>query len=238
MFTYFNVVVGILDCGSEGRVFESHRIYMIFLIKVFKAGTRAWGWRVSITAYQSASLGLGPELSRQTKFRACAWHLFSLFKSHHFTKIFWKIIALSLTFPFWPKSMKKLFSANCSPMSKKTFLSKPFQSSRTQHRDRFVTYCKQYFLRSEQWQHFCSSFVGAFCSFWHYWPFSSPLPPVFGIQSECMAIRWFHLYLSDRYDSTSVNNSSSSPSQFMHGVPQGYWGQFSSSCTLHFFPIS
>ena len=31
----------------------------------------------------------------------------------------------------------------------------------------------------------------------------------------------FHSYLSDRYQSTSVNNSSSSPSQLMYGVPQG-----------------
>ena len=30
-----------------------------------------------------------------------------------------------------------------------------------------------------------------------------------------------HLSLSDRYQSTSVNNSSSSPSQLMYGVPQG-----------------
>ena len=29
-----------------------------------------------------------------------------------------------------------------------------------------------------------------------------------------------HLSLSDRYQSTSVNNSSSSPSQLMYGVPQ------------------
>ena len=34
-------------------------------------------------------------------------------------------------------------------------------------------------------------------------------------------IRIIHSYLSDRYQSTSVNNSSSSPSQLMYGVPQG-----------------
>ena len=47
----------------------------------------------------------------------------------------------------------------------------------------------------------------------------SRLNSVFGIQST--ALQWFHSYLSDRYQSTSVNNSSSSPSQLMYGVPQG-----------------
>ena len=42
---------------------------------------------------------------------------------------------------------------------------------------------------------------------------------VFGIQST--ALQWFHSYFSDRYQSTSVNNLSSSPSQLMYGVPQG-----------------
>ena len=40
-------------------------------------------------------------------------------------------------------------------------------SSRMQHWDRFVTYCKWYSLCSGQWQHFCSSFVGSFCCLWH-----------------------------------------------------------------------
>ena len=47
----------------------------------------------------------------------------------------------------------------------------------------------------------------------------SRLNSVFGIQST--ALQWFHSYLSDRYQSTSVSNSSSSPSQLMYGVPQG-----------------
>ena len=47
----------------------------------------------------------------------------------------------------------------------------------------------------------------------------SRLNSVFGIQST--ALQWFYSYLSDRYQSTSVNNSSSSPSQLMYGVPQG-----------------
>ena len=47
----------------------------------------------------------------------------------------------------------------------------------------------------------------------------SRLNSVFGIQST--VLQWFHSYLSDRYQSTSVNNSSSSTSQLMYGVPQG-----------------
>ena len=47
----------------------------------------------------------------------------------------------------------------------------------------------------------------------------SRLNSVLGIQST--ALQWFHSYFSDRYQSTSVNNSSSSPSQPMYGVPQG-----------------
>ena len=45
----------------------------------------------------------------------------------------------------------------------------------------------------------------------------SRLNCVFGIQST--AFQWFQSYLSDRYQSTSVSNSSSSPSQLMYGVP-------------------
>ena len=47
----------------------------------------------------------------------------------------------------------------------------------------------------------------------------SRLNSVSGIQST--ALQWFQSYLSDRYQSTSVNNSSSSPSQLMYGVPRG-----------------
>ena len=47
----------------------------------------------------------------------------------------------------------------------------------------------------------------------------SRLNSVSGLQST--ALQWFQSYLSDRYQSTSVNNSSSSPSQLMYGVPQG-----------------
>ena len=47
----------------------------------------------------------------------------------------------------------------------------------------------------------------------------SRLNSVLGIQST--ALQWFQSYLSDRYQSTSVNDSSSPPSQLMYGVPQG-----------------
>ena len=47
----------------------------------------------------------------------------------------------------------------------------------------------------------------------------SHLNSVFGIQST--ALQWFHSYLSDRYQSISVSNSSSSPSQLMYSVSQG-----------------
>ena len=46
----------------------------------------------------------------------------------------------------------------------------------------------------------------------------SHLNSVFGIQST--ALQWFQSYLSDRYQSTSVNNLSLSPLQLMYGVPQ------------------
>ena len=90
-----------------------------------------------------------------------------------------------------------------------------------QHWDRFVTYCKRCSFRSGQWQHFCSSFVGSFCRFdtLDHQILLSRLNSVLGIQST--ALQWFQSYLSHRYQSTSVNNSSSSPSQLMYGVPQG-----------------
>ena len=49
--------------------------------------------------------------------------------------------------------------------------------------------------------------------------FLSCLNSVFGIQST--AFQWFQSYLSDRYQSTPVSNSSSSPTQLMYNVPQG-----------------
>ena len=104
-------------------------------------------------------------------------------KSHHLTKTFWKTTVPFLTYLFCPKFLKKSFSTNFSPISNGE--NNPAQqsallvslSSRMQHWDRFVTYCKRYSFRSGQWQHFCSSFVGSFSRFWHSWPPNSPLPP-------------------------------------------------------------
>ena len=47
-------------------------------------------------------------------------------KSHHLTKIFWKTIVPFLTFHFCPKSLKRSFSTNFSPISKKTTSAVPF----------------------------------------------------------------------------------------------------------------
>ena len=47
-------------------------------------------------------------------------------KSHHLTKIFWKTTVPFLTFHFYPKSLKKSFSTNFSPISKKTTSAIPF----------------------------------------------------------------------------------------------------------------
>ena len=47
----------------------------------------------------------------------------------------------------------------------------------------------------------------------------SRLNSVFGSLST--ALQWLQSYLSDSHQSTSVNNSSSSPLQLMYGVPQG-----------------
>ena len=50
----------------------------------------------------------------------------------------------------------------------------------------------------------------------------SRLETVFGIRST--ALQWFRSYLLDRNQSIVVNNSASSPSPFMFGVPQGSLG--------------
>ena len=104
----------------------------------------------------------------------------------------------------WQKSFEKLPSISVqNPLkshSPQTSLPSPRKqpqqslsvslSSRTQHWDHFVTYCKWYSVRSGQWQHFCSSFVGSFCSFWHYWPPNSPLLPelCFGHSVYCTPV--------------------------------------------------
>ena len=52
-----------------------------------------------------------------------SWRLLSsnlCWKIHHLTKVFWKTTHPSPAFHFCPKSLKKLFSTNVSPISKKT----------------------------------------------------------------------------------------------------------------------
>ena len=142
-------------------------------------------------------------------------------KSHHLTKIFWKTTAPFLTFISVQNPWKSGSPQNSvlSPRKQPQQSLSVSLSSRMQHRDCFVTCCKRYSLHSGQWQHLCSSFIWSFCSFWHYQPPNTPLLPVFGIQST--VLQWFQSILSDRYQSASVNNLSSSPSQLMYIVPQG-----------------
>ena len=137
-------------------------------------------------------------------------------KSHHLTKIF-----LKTTIPFLSKILEKVvFHKLLSRLPRK----QPQQSlsvslsSRTQHWNCFAMYCKRYSFHSGQWQYFCS-FVGSFCCFWYYWPPNSLPPELFLMFSLLHSSGFTHL--SDRYQSTSVNNLSSSPSQLMYGVPQG-----------------
>ena len=145
------------------------------------------------------------------------------------------------------------WSEDCRRRTPSNLFQSSYRAGHSTDWDRFVTYCKRYSIRSGQWQHFCrSSFVGSFCRFWHSWPPNSPLPPELfffsffwgggggGIQSTA-ALQWFQSFRSDRYQSTWVNNSSSSPSQLIsYGVPQGSvpGAPFSSSCTLHLSPRS
>ena len=99
-------------------------------------------------------------------------------KSHHLTKIFWKTTVPFLTYHCCPNSWKGRSPQTSLPSPRKQLqqsLSVSL-SSRIQHWDRFVTYCKRYSFRSRHWQHFCS-FVESFCRLWHYWPPNSPLPP-------------------------------------------------------------
>ena len=113
-------------------------------------------------------------------------------------------------------------------------------SSRIQHWDRFVRYCKRYSFRSGQWQHFCSSFVGSFCRFWHYWPPDSLSP-------SWTLFLAFSLLHSNGFTHTSQTDISplQSTTRFRHHhssctvyLRAQYWGPFSSACTLRLSPIS
>ena len=133
----------------------------------------------------SLTTGIVPRIWRLPSSNLC-W------KSHHSTKIFWKTTAPFLTFQNSWKSRSPKTSLPTPRKQPQQPLSVSLPS-RTQHWDRFVTCCNWYSLRSGQWPHFYSSFVGAFWSFWHYtgrktptylltyfwhyWPPKSPLPP-------------------------------------------------------------
>ena len=83
--------------------------------------------------------------------------------SHHLPKIFWKTTTPFLTFNFCPKPLKKLFTTNFSPIS--------YQAGHSTEIVLLLIVNDILFTR----EHFCSSFVGSFGSFWHYWPPNSPL---------------------------------------------------------------
>ena len=80
--------------------------------------------------------------------------------------------------PFLSKILEKVVLHKLLSHLQENNLGNPFQSAcRAGHSAETVSLRKQYSFRSGQWQHFCSSFVGSFCRFWHYWPPNSPLPP-------------------------------------------------------------
>ena len=143
-------------------------------------------------------------------------------KSHHLTKIFWKTTAPFLTFHFCPKSLKKSFSTNFSCISKKT--TQAFQSAyRAGHSTETVLLRLVNDILSVLDNDSTSVLLllelSATFDITDHQILLSRRNSVLGIQAT--AFQWFQSYLSDRYQSTSVNNLSSSPSQLMYGVPQG-----------------
>ena len=123
--------------------------------------------------------------------------------------------------PFLSKILEKSLLHNLSH-NQENHLSNPFQSTyQAGHSTETVMLrIVNDKLRSGQWKLFCSSFAGSFCSFWHYIDHQILLPrlnSVFGIVYCIPVVSVITL----RYQSTSVNNSSSSQSQLMYSVPQG-----------------
>ena len=162
-------------------------------------------------------------------------------KSYHLTKIFWKTTVPFLTYHFCPTFSKRSCSTNISLISKKTTSAIPFSSlsSRTQHWDRFVTYCKRYSLHSRQWHHFCSSFVGSFCRFWHYWPPNSSLPPELFLAFSLLHSNGFsHTSQTDICPLQSITRLRHHHSSCTVCLRAQYWGPFFSSCILRLSPIS
>ena len=145
-------------------------------------------------------------------------------KSPHLTKIFWKTTVPFLTYHFCPQFLKKSFSTNFSPISKKTTSATPFSQPIEQDTAlrpislRIVNDILSALDNDNISVLLLLELSAAFDTIDHR-ILLSRLNSVLGIQST--AFQWFQSYLSDRYHSTSVNNSSSSPSRPMYGVPQG-----------------
>ena len=110
-------------------------------------------------------------------------------------------------------------------------------SSRTQHWDRFVTCCKRYSLRSGQWQHFRSSFVGYFCRFLTT-TFSSPPWTLFLAFSLLHSNGFSHTSQTDISPLQSITRLRHHHSSCTVCLRAQYWGPFSSSYTLRLSPIS
>ena len=145
-------------------------------------------------------------------------------KSHHLTKIFWKNYRPISNLPFLSKILEKVVLHKLLSHLQENNLSKPFQSAyRAGHSTETVLLRIVNDILSALDNDSISVLLlldlsAAFDTIDHQILLSC-LNSVLGIQST--ALQWFHSYLSDRYQSTSVNNSSSSPSQLMYGVPQG-----------------
>ena len=123
--------------------------------------------------------------------------------------------------PFLSKILEKVVLHKLLFLLQKTTSATPFSQRIEQDTAQrpFCYVCKWYSLRCGQW-HFCSFLLllqlsSAFDTIDHK-ILLSRLNSVFGIQST--ALQWFQSYLSDRYQSTSVDNLSSSPSRLKYGV--------------------
>ena len=96
-------------------------------------------------------------------------------KSHCLTKIFKKNYRLISNLPFPFKILEKVVLHKLLSHLQENNLNNPFQSAyRAGHSTETVLLRIVNDIFSA---HFCSSFVGSFCCFWHYWPPNSPLPP-------------------------------------------------------------
>ena len=111
---------------------------------------------------------------------------------------------------------------SCTPPRKQPLQSFPISlPHRTQYRNHIPMRCKR-LVKCYGWrQNLCFTLTGSFSCIWHYryQILLSCLETVFGICST--ALQWFQSYLLDRNQCVVVNNSASSSSPVMFGVPQG-----------------